>query len=188
MVELRDDSPFGEKSARIVWLARVESVTVRAPDANAVSVELLMAFDTTTNNLVCAFTEPSSQWAYSALDPGDAESSAADAGWEVAPAKYESLKSTVPDVLAAVWKQFGVDPAKAGQVIVRPRFVANKFPTDEIDGRSVPRYPPTNVWIVEALGTVIMQRRIGGEDRDLTTLIVQFRDGDLASLPGMIRP
>ncbi len=189
LANLIDERPFGERKERRVYLARFESVTVRAPDDTThASIALTVAYDAQSNDLVCAFTDPSPQWAVSTLPAADITSRAKDAGWEISPARYDALKSSLTDVLAAAWKRFAVDPSKEGQVIIRPRFVANKFPADNVQGTYVAQYPPSNVWIVEALGAVVMVRRVDGEVWNLTTLVAQFRDGDLMDLPSMILP
>ena len=187
LADLKDGRPYGDKEERRVILARFEPVLVRAPeDKSPASITLTVACDAATKELVCAFTDPSPRWIVSTLDPGVVDSSAIDDGWEMSPARYDSLKSSLTDVLAAAWRTFGVDPSKTGQVIIRPRFVANKYPAEQ--GTLVPRYRPCNVWIVEMLGTEIIKHRVFGADHNLTTLVAQFRDGDLTQLPSRVLP
>lgn len=106
----------------------------------------------------------------------------------MSPAQYDNLHSTLTEVLATVWKNFCVDPSTTGQVIIRPRFVADRDPTYDIDGKLVPQDAPSNVGIVEVLGTVAARRHLFGEDRLLTTHVALFRDGDLEYLGGVIGP
>ena len=183
MVELLDEHPYGENGRRTVWLARYELVRVQAPDTSrSAAVALSLAFDTATSDLLCAFTDPAPRWARSTLPPLDPEAHTAEEGWKSSPAHYEELRSTLTEVLAVLWKRSGVDPSKTGQIVIRPRFVANPNFVNTVD-RS-PLYPPANVWIVEVLGTVVMRRHFLGQEHLLTTLVAHVRDGDLKVLPG----
>lgn len=187
-VELEDARPYGEVAQRTVELARFESVPVRSPNGwESVSIPLSLAFDADTGAFVCAFTDAKDEWVRSPLDSGAIEKRVADAGWKTAPC-HGPLASTLVDVIEAAWKRFGVDPGKAGQVVIRPRFVTNAYPADEVGGKMVPRIPPADVWIVEILGVVVMERDDEYGHRSLTTLVAQFRDGDLESLPSMMLP
>jgi hypothetical protein len=181
--ELQDQRPYGEQGRRTVWVVRYESVSVQAPDSSYMaSVTLSLAFDASTHQLYCAFTEPAPYWLRPAVVE-DIEKKAQDGGrrWTPSPAQYEALRSTPTEVLGALWRTYDVDPSKAGQIILRPRFVANKTPLEMVNGEAVPKYQPSNVWIVEVLGTPLLRRQQGV----LTTLVAQFRDGDLLNLPTM---
>lgn len=182
LADFKDERPYGEKEQRRVLLARFDSVVVRAANEGSPTVIALnVACDAETKELVCAFTDSSPRWAVSTLPPQDIMTGfTRSGGWRVSPARYDSLRSSLTDILAAVWKDWGgLDLSTAGQVIIRPRFVTSRFPAREVEGTLVPLYPPSNVWIVEVLGTPIMARAIAGEECWLTTLIAQLRDGDL---------
>lgn len=193
-VKFKDQRPYGEKEDRTVWLARYEALAIEAPDDSnpAIIRGLNLAFDTTTNELLCAFTDAAPQWVQTTVpNPEDVMNlqEAANDMWTVSPAHYDNLHSTLPEVLAAFWKIRGIDPSKAGQVIVRPRFVSQRFqPYYEATGQPVVDYLPSNRWIVEVLGTAVMSKRFEGEKRVYTTAVGLFRDGDLKYLGGSINP
>jgi hypothetical protein len=182
---LNDARPYGEAAERVVEVAVFDAVPVRSPDEwQSSRVRLSLAFDDESGALVCAFTEPKSVWVASKTDPASLEGRAVTAGWHTGPA-HGDLTSKLTEVLEALWRRFGIDPAKAGQVVIRPRFVTNDYPAE---GKLGPRYPPANVWVVEVLGTVVGEKTDHDEKRVFTTLVAQFRDGDLESLPSMMLP
>lgn len=185
---LRDTNSFGDTQEHEVWLARYTGISVSSVDrANSAILTMNVAFDASTQRVICAFTDSSTtNWVQGTLAPIDVEVRAAESGWVVETVSNGPLKSTLKDVLEATWKRFGVDPSKAGQIVIRPRFVTNRFPVEESTGDQ--RFPASNVWLVEVLGTPTVQRKFGGEVHYLTTIVAQFRDGDLAMFPGMILP
>jgi len=178
-VEFQDQRPYGERKERSIWLVRYQSVPIRGP--RLASVPLSVAFDAVTGDVVCAFTDPAPVWAHGVWAPkvavrweADRESTTTRLWGEApAPAKYESLKATLTEVLEALWKQEGIAPDSAGQIILRPRFFMNTWPKiGSINGP--PMYPPANRWIVEVLGRFIQEAL----EQKLTTLVVSFVDVD----------
>jgi hypothetical protein len=174
-VDLEDARPYGEAPRRAVELARFDSVPVRSPNGwESVSIPLSLAFDADTGAFVCAFTDARPEWARSPLDPGAIEARVVKAGWTTEPCRGP-LTATLVEILEAAWNHFGVDPAKAGQIVIRPRSVAHPDPAD--------------VWIVEILGTVVGEEQDdNGNRRALTTLVAQFRDGDREALLSIMLP
>jgi len=186
---LRDQRSYGGEEQRAISLACYESVPVAgAKDGTRASVTLYLAFDETSGDLECAFTPSAPYWAR----PPDINAMSVEASiaarWNTSRAEHGNLKSAPVEVLAALWSHFGVDPSKSGQIIIRPRYVAEKEPSYDVDGKLVAQDGPANVWIVEVLGTVVARRRLFGEDRLLTTRVDLFRDGDLKYLGGVIAP
>ena len=182
-VAFSDERPYGEDGRRrTVWLARYEAVPVQADSGRrCTSVTLSLAFDAAGGGLLCALTDPAPTWARSPTESKEIESRGS---WnlEVHPAEYENLRSTLTGVLGALWENFAVDPTKAGQIVIRPRFVKEEVhPKNAITGEPIVQ-PPTNVWFVEVLGTVVMSRG----DWFPTVLVAQFRDGDLKMLIGEV--
>jgi hypothetical protein len=186
--EFQDERPYGEAKQRSIWLVRYESVPIREPGgAQSALVPLSVAFDAVTGNPVCAFTDPAPVWAHGVWDPKIAvtwETTTRLWGEAPAPAQYATLQATLTEVLEALWKQTGIAPDRAGQIILRPRFFTNTWPKKEINGPPV--YPPANRWIVEVLGRYI-QEALG---QPLTTLVVCFLDvdGQLTWLESSPRP
>lgn len=179
LMQLEDQRPYGEIPQRMVWLARYEEVRVQTSDGSRgpAVVALSLAFDASTNELLCAFTDPAPRWALPPHPPLNPETHTAKEGWGRAPAHYDELRSTVTEVLGVLWRRYGADPSKAGQIVLRPRFVSN--PTFVKTEDRSPLYPPSNVWVVEVLGTVLI--------RDpFTTLVAHIRDSDLVILPGSL--
>jgi hypothetical protein len=182
-MELQDDHPYGEKKKRDVWLARYEAVPVLAPDRkDSVAVALTLAFDTESWNLLCAFTDPAARWPPSRA--GLQEIAARGSlDCQFSPAHYDSLQATVTDILRALWDAFHVDPSKAGQIILRPRFVTREHPMRQVvdpkhpwerhsEGPIIPGFLSSSIWVVEVLGTIILRRR----DTLYTSLVAQFHD------------
>lgn len=187
-VVLKDRRPYGEAIQQQVVLIRYELVPVRGPRGEpTASVFLSLAVDVETNGVVCAFTEPAPQWPRTdepefVTFERDLQAAAIDFFGETpSPADYASLRSTVTEVLEALWKQEGINPSKTGQIIIRPRFFQNIWPKEEVNGELVPVNQPANMWIVEVLGTPI-QEALG---ELLTSLVVVFFDEDLVWVRSM---
>jgi hypothetical protein len=85
--------------------------------------------------------------------------------------------------LGALWHHFGIDPRTAAQIVLRPRFVASEFPARRFEGKLIPVQPPSNLWIVEVLGTV---RKWHGDE--WTTFLAEFLDSDLTMVGGQPSP
>lgn len=187
-VRFRDERPYGETQEQNVWLARYDSVPVGSPDeVNVAGVTLFLAFQD-TGELLCAFTPPAKSWARPPAIKALSIEASTNARWTMSPAHYGSIRSTLTDVMATLWKSFGVDPRKTGQLVLRPRFVAEREAKQDINGNLVPSDGPANAWIVEVLGTAAARRVLLGEERVLTTRVDLFRDGDLKYLGGVIAP
>jgi hypothetical protein len=171
-VHFRDARPYGEKGNRDVWLARYDSVRVPIDSTRTFVLEhLSAAFDATTGNLVCAFTDAAPRWLKSKLKPVDAEARARESRHsQLAPAAYASLQSTPGDILGALLGQWRIDLSTVGQIVLRPRFVTAQFPARRFEGKLTPAIPPSNAWIVEVLGTK------ADPEYGLATLVAEFRD------------
>lgn len=173
LVELHDENPYGVERSRTVRLARYDSVPVLAPDSSySASVPISLAFDAAKNELLCAFTDPAPSWPRSRAGLKGIESHCEDC--EFSPARHDSLQSSVIEVLRKLWDTFHIDPTKAGQIIIRPRFVTRGRParisgTEEI----VTEWLPSNVWVIEVLGTVVVSRR---PETPCTSLVAHYHD------------
>ncbi len=154
LVRLRDARPYGEKGQRDVWLARYDSVSVQIDSTRTLVVRnLLAAFDATTGNLVCAFTDPAPRWIRSKLKPVDFEARVRKSRHsELAPAAYANLQSTPGEILGVLLGVWNIDLDTVGQVVLRPRFVTAQLPARRFEGELTPIIPPSNTWIVEVLG------------------------------------
>ncbi len=154
LVDFRDSRPYGEKERRDVWLARYDSVRVQIDSTRIAIVEhLSAAFDATTGDLVCVFTDPAPRWIRSKQEPVDAEARVRESRHsELAPAEYSSLQSTPVDIVGALLGSRYVELSTVGQIVLRPRFVTAQFPARRFEGKLIPIIPPSNMWIVEVLG------------------------------------
>lgn len=175
LVEMNDQHPWGEAPRRAVWLARYEAVPLHCGSIATASVALSLAYDATTKNLLCAFTDPAPRWARSTAEPLDI---ASYYRWKLSPARYEGLRSTVMDVLNRIWELHNKDPRRVGQIIVRPRHNDNDLGT-----LTIPE-APSNVWVVAVPGEVVWR----GRDYARTTWVMVYRDSDLKELFGTIAP
>jgi hypothetical protein len=154
LVHFRDARPYGEKGQCDAWLARYDSVRVQIDSTRSAMVEYLSAaYDATTGNLVCAFTDPAPRWIRSTLKPVDFEARVRESRHsELAPAAYDNLQSTAGDILGALLGERNIDLRTVGQIVLRPRFVTAQFPARRFEGKLTPVIPPSNTWIVEVLG------------------------------------
>jgi hypothetical protein len=187
-VEFQDQRPYGDVGQRTAWLVRYAAVPVQVQTTEtsaSATVAVSVAFDAITNDLFCAFTDPAPVWPRSGWDYAEIESRARNR-WDFSVARQAELQSTLTQVLNAVWRE-GADPRRSGQIVIRPRWVQSKLrkidPQDP-DGPSLPPDPPCNMWVIEILGTFIMEQH----GAPLTTNFMVLRDGDLKFKGGMYLP
>jgi hypothetical protein len=155
LVDFRDARPYGEVAHREAWLARYDSVLVGPDSAHPAYLSLYAAYDVATGDLVCAFTPSAPRWTRSikggSVDPETRLKR--DRGSDLSPAACDDLRSTPAEVLASQFVRRSRDPYTAGQIILRPRFEKTPFGYKRFEGKLLPINPPSNVWIVEILGT-----------------------------------
>jgi len=82
----------------------------------------------------------------------------------------------------------GMVPTKAGQIIIRPRTLAQKTGGYDEDGKALPPPAPENVWVIEQVGSVLGTRHLGDREHTLTTNVMFLRDGDLQNRGGLLLP
>ena len=172
LVRFRDARPYGDKGQRDVWLARYDSVRVQIDSTRTLVVgQLSAAFDATTGNLVCAFTDPAPRWIRSKLKPVDFEARVRKSRHsELAPAAYANLQSTPGEILGALLGVWSIDLNTVGQIVLRPRFVTAQLPARRFEGKLTPVIPPSNTWIVEVLGFK------ADLEYGCASLVTEFRD------------
>lgn len=159
---LTDKYPFAEAFAdRPVWIVSFPEVRVdrkRKDNPDSVKVGITAVIDSNDGRLLEAFTRSNDIWMLPVKPPPNTprnpEAEASAAGWSVSPCKVLKLRSTVVGVLGSLWTTNGIDPKKAGQIIVRPRTVACALPAVEVDGNRVPVLDPGPFWIIHVMGTV----------------------------------
>jgi len=171
-VEFEDARPYGEDGKCLVWLVRYETVSIPAPDSSrSATVSLSLAYDVATGNLLCAFTDPAAIWARSPKTSAQIEW-VGKLGCKFSPARFEALESTLVEVLRALWESTRVEPSKTGQIVIRPRFATCRTPSKLVGGKHVPIHAPANVWHIEMMGGVFIDRG----DWQGTTIIAKYSD------------
>jgi hypothetical protein len=186
-VELSDARPYGEATTTRALLMRIDAVPVEIANGRRANVTLTVAVDAVTNELICAFTPESQDWVFPVVSSTGIEETVQNVGIVSSPARYSRLRSSLEEVLAALWEGFAVNPARSGQIIIRPRFVEYTRAFRDVEKR-IPLHEPCNVWLVEVLGTKITEHELGGRMIPVTTLVANFRDGDLKLMPSVILP
>ena len=100
--------------------------------------------------------------------------------WDFFPPESATLRSSVVDVLQAIWKDSDANPAQSGQITIRPRQFLRKVTIRDKSGQPIPQVK-ANGWLVEVLGTLNGSSHGG----PMNTHLVVFRDGDLAVSGGL---
>ena len=123
---------------------------------DAGQVDLQVVVDARTGELILAFTPARSEWVERDNSPFRPLNDVAEEnGWTLLPAAVPDLRSTIADVLQAAFAQYAPMIAEAGQIVIRPRWVEQKFPA-RLDGEIlVPLRSPGLGWIVHTMGSVV---------------------------------
>ncbi len=156
-----DDRGWLGDGVRRVWRVRTGHAAVRRAlveeaqpsSGGAASIELVLAFDELTRELLFASTEPRPVWVLPAPGVGPAEGirGRAEGFCERSePLGARRPRMTIPRVLGEVWGRCGLDPQVAGLFVLRPRSMLCKWPPQEVDGG--PNRDPAIYWICEAYG------------------------------------
>jgi len=192
LVWATDRHPFGEDGEeRLCWKIRFPSVKIESPNhAQPAEVEITVLVDAESGRFLAAFTRSREAWVLPCIADRNPEEEAKEDGWAVGPYKDDQLKATVRDVLARLWKDNDIDPRKAGQIILRPRFVACELPAIEKDGKLVPLRRPGTTWVIQVLGTVTLEEGWRGRGRPeyMSGLIALIDDETLKNFRGVYLP
>lgn len=189
-VRIADRYPFGNPGEQLVWLYEYSRIIAEHPKTGqSLSLAVTIALENESRHIVTAFTpRREEKWVGSVIPLANLEEKAQTQGWIASPLREEELRSTIPEVLTALWRRFGINPAEAGEIILRPRRVRFLHPVRRV-GDSLEVIPdPVTVWIVQVNGTLVLERSNMGKKQRLTTLIAQFTDGSLEYLPSLILP
>lgn len=184
-----DQSPFGVAATnRPVFVLSYSHVPVnRAIEERVTSVTVNLVFDAKTNELLAAFTNPRDRWVQPVYPARDPEEEAAKDGWTVASMPAAGPSSSVVAVLETVWNRFAIDPSQVGQIVLRPRMVANEHPSVEVNGQLQPVFGPRPVWIVHVLGTIV-DRPHSDPSSYWSGAIMQFDDRTLEFIRAVLLP
>ncbi len=149
-----DTDPMGSAATeRPVWLRTYHGVrVVHETRPETVRVDLTVAFDRDTGQLLAAWTPSRPQWVQPAAEPvHDADSLYMSRVTFSRPARPESLTTGIPRVLAKLWR-YSVNPLVPGQVVLRPRLMVPRTPARREGGRIVPLLPAATRWVVTTYG------------------------------------
>lgn len=204
-VQVTDLTPYGNvrKTVFYAWLVTVPGVTVsnaNTQDTAAVTVSVLV--DANDKGLDGAFTAVNrDKWVdryagYKARDPFQVM---ADDGWSVDKPQSTSLNANVTQVLSAFWSSLGINPADAGQLFLRPRYVALALPAERVGGKLVPLRTPGTYWTLQVSGTKVLDvvpppgaepspARNGGDTPYMSGLMALFDDYGARSVRGVYLP
>jgi hypothetical protein len=180
MVTFRDERPYGGSANTLGQLVEYKAVPIASPDGKSVVNANISVVVNPGGEIVAAFTDAAPVWAHSGWTSGDITKRAAEC-WEFASPTGTQLKSSIAEVLQAVWKHYGVKPDAAGQITLRPREFARKTTMLDPNGKPLPRQK-ANGWLVEVLGTHAGTTSFGA---NMSTQLVVFRDGDLEFSGGL---
>lgn len=108
-----------------------------------------------TKALVAAITDINqASWLPPMLPSRDYTKAMQDDGWTVDRLLATPLNSNVTQLLAALWTNNGIDPAQAGQVLLRPMQVSLALPAKRDGGGRLQPLRPTGIyWIALVTGT-----------------------------------
>jgi len=181
LVAFHDERPYGGVADATAWLVRYSHVPVPAPDGGApAEVTVFVAFHSTSNEILAAFTEAAPIWPKSGWT-SDAIAKRAATSWELFPPQVSTLQSSVVDVLRHAWKEAGGNPTQGGQITLRPRQFLRKVTIRDASGKPIPQ-SKANGWVVEILGKKIAANPAGGP---VCTQVYVYRDGDFEFSGGL---
>jgi len=180
LVDLTDEMPFGENmTSRRAWQVGVPMRITKHEGTDEAVVDVTLVMDENDGRLLLAYTKPSETWVLPDPNFVERDSSANPRGPQGAePLETAEVKSNVREILGVVW-QFGTDPSKAGQVILRPRKLLSTWPPVERDGSFFPNEKPATFWITHVRGIVVDVFEEGEVPRYMSSKIIMIRDDDV---------
>ncbi|NWG87380.1 MAG: hypothetical protein HXY26_07730 [Hydrogenophilaceae bacterium] len=210
-VQITDSARYGGNVAKTVlygWQLHYSGVTVvnkNSGRSSQVNLTLLIDGSTGPNGrptkaLVAAITDINqAAWLPPVLPSRDYTQAMRDDGWTVDRLQTTPLNSKVTQLLAALWMNNGIDPAQAGQILLRPMQVSLALPAKRASGGRLQPLQPTGIyWIALVTGT--RTHTITGPDpispspatttseRYMTGLVALFSDFGQQSIRGIYLP
>ena len=182
-VHFSDRTPFGPPGKGEGWLVR-STVQVSREDAT-VRFALNVVIDSTTGQVIVAYTDASETWVLPVRTPRNADELADRIGWSMGVGIPDSMESSAVDAIGAAWKEFGLDPTRVGQLIARPRWISAQFPAREVNGKLVPIRPTQRVWLIQVCGTKMNEMGSSNGLMYDTEKVMQFLDGSLTYVRGL---
>lgn len=209
-VKITDNTRYGNVTKTVFygWQLHYSGVTVVNKISGASSkVSLTVLIDGSiganrrpTKALVAAFTDINrATWREPVLPRRDYSQAMQDDGWAVDRLSTTPLNANVTQVLAALWANHGIDPAQAGQILLRPMQVSLALPAKrDSGGRLQPLMPKGIYWVALVTGTktrsitgpdpMAPSPVTGGGERYMTGLAALFSDIDAQPVRGIYLP
>lgn len=157
IVAITDRDELGDPvKDRVVYLTLFRSLRLEREHfgMQELMIDLYIAVDAKTGRFVLAFTPPKDEWTAPVQTSRSMDAIAVETGWTLA-APTDAMSSTIAQVLGAVFDQYGSKFVDAGQVVVRARWVEQKFPARRDGGKLVPLREPASAWLVHSMGTLL---------------------------------
>lgn len=174
-VMFEDANPFGFRKNTDAWL--FDTPLTISTDSSEVEIDMSVVVDGESGKVVAVFSKSRDTWLLPAgrrQNPQDM----AEVVWDFDSEIPQQMQSSAADVLVSLGTR-GIDPGKAGQIILRPRWVQPIAQVEIVDHQVVPKsIPRYQAWVAQVCGV-----RAGElPTRDGTKvyasgMIVLFRDG-----------
>ena len=158
LVDLTDRDTLGVRNVdRRLYLTLFDSVPfTRNFQDDSLAIDLHVGVDAESGQLAVAFTPAKAEWIEPMTPRRSADAVAVEAGWTMSAAPHDGMSSTLIEVLDAVFEQYGRVSIDAGQVVVRPRWIVQKFPA-RLEGETlIPIRPPSRAWLVHTMGELLI--------------------------------
>lgn len=203
-VEVSDLTRYGSiaKTVYYAWLVTLPGVPVaNANSKDSAAIEVSVLVDAADKGLDAAFTAKNNRkWVprYPSFKEWDPSLVMADDGWSVDRPRGTQLNASVAQVLSAFWSTTGINPEDAGQIFLRPRYVALALPAKHVANKLVPLRRPGTYWTVHVSGTKTLDLTAPptssaspaptGDTPYMSGLIALFDDAGPQSVRGVYLP
>lgn len=209
-VQIADSARYGNVKGTVFygWQLHYSGIPVVNKNTRASStVDLTVLIDGSigtngrpTKALVAALTDINpTTWLPPILPKRDYTQAMQDDGWTVERLQSTPLSSNVTQLFAALWANNGIDPAQAGQILLRPMQVSLALPAKrDSSGRLQPLRPTGIYWVALVTGTkthiisgpdpIAPSPATTSDERYMTGLVALFNDIGQQSVRGIYLP
>ncbi|WP_126452900.1 hypothetical protein [Sulfuriflexus mobilis] len=209
-VQITDSTRYGNVAQTVFpgWQLHYTGIPVANKNTGASSlVNLTVLIDGSTGPdgrptkaLVAAITDINqATWLPPILPKRDYTQAMQDDGWQVDRLPSTPLNSNATQLFAALWANNGIDPAQAGQILLRPMQVTLALPAKrDSSGRLQPLQPSGIYWIALVTGTkthiitppdsIVPSPATTRDERYMTGLVALFSDIGQQSVRGVYLP
>ena len=186
LVSITDRDSLGDPVVdRLAYLMLFPAIAIERDSVRHVNLDIYVALDAKTGGLLFAFTAAKSEWASREAPRQNPDEESRIVGWTLLPVPRDDLKSTIVEILRTVFEQYGENRIDAGQTVVRPRWVIQKFPARLVGDELVSVRPPAAAWLVHTMGKVLGSNSppIGGVSSAYTEALALVADSTLVLGP-----